>query len=223
LPNEFENRLVLITGGASGIGAATARQFATAGAGVVITDIDTDAGEALARELGSSRAHFLPLDVRAPEQVDEVVAAGVDRLGGLHILFNNAGIGLNAPLEEHSMEQIENLIAINLRAAILMSRAALPHLRSNADGGVIINNASNGGVIGRAPDPVYVATKHGLVGFTKSLALAHVHDTASSQPAPIPGWPAPTRSPPPSCSLAPMPRASSTGSRYRSTAPRQRG
>ena len=108
--------------------------------------------------------------------MEAVLASTVERFGGLQILFNNAGIGLNALLEDHSLQQIDDLIAINLRASMLTSRLALPHLRANPAGGVIINNASNGGAVGRAPDPVYVATKHGLVGLTKALALAHAHE-----------------------------------------------
>ena len=173
---QFHGRVVLVTGGASGIGEATVRAFHDAGAAVVVADIDIALGERLTTELGSERSAFELLDVRSTGQVSAVVARTVERFGRLDVVFNNAGIGLNAPLVDHTDEQIDDLIAINLRAAILVSRAALPHLVANGGGGVIINNASNGGVVGRAPDPVYVASKHGLVGFTKSLALAHARD-----------------------------------------------
>jgi NAD(P)-dependent dehydrogenase (short-subunit alcohol dehydrogenase family) len=174
-PNEFRERVALITGGASGIGAATAQMFVHSGARVAIGDIDAGAGSDLAGRLGD-RTRFVPLDVRSPEQIEQAVADTVEQFGRLDIVFNNAGMGLNAPLTEHSLDQIAALIDINLRAPTLMCRAAIPHLRRNPGGGVIVNNSSNGGLIGRAPDPVYVATKHGLVGLTKSLALAHVHE-----------------------------------------------
>ena len=173
---ELQNKVALITGGASGIGAATAKTFVQAGANVVIADMNKEAGVSLASELGESRVAFEYLDVRSAEQIVQVVSRTVERFGQLDIVFNNAGIGLNALLTDHSEEQIDNLIAINLRAVMLVCRAVLPHLKGNQRGGVILNNASNGGLIGRAPDPVYVATKHGVVGFTKSLALAHAHD-----------------------------------------------
>ena len=171
---ELTGRVGLITGGASGIGATCAEAFVAAGARVLVTDINEDAGQALADRLGPDAA-FAAADVRSTGAIVSVVARAVATFGRLDIVFNNAGKGLNAPLVDHSDQDVDDLMAINLRAIIVTSRAALPHLIANANGGVIINNASNGGAVGRAPDPVYCATKHGVVGFTKSLALAHAH------------------------------------------------
>jgi NAD(P)-dependent dehydrogenase (short-subunit alcohol dehydrogenase family) len=176
---ELRGRTVLITGGASGIGAEAAIAFAAAGAAVVLVDRDAGAGQAVVKELAAtfgSPALFREADVRDPHLVTSAVEAAVVRFGRLDVLFNNAGVGFNAPLVDHPDEAIDDLLGVNLRATILASRAALPHLLRNASGGVIVNNASNGGVIGRAPDPVYCASKHGVVGFTKSLALAHAHE-----------------------------------------------
>jgi NAD(P)-dependent dehydrogenase (short-subunit alcohol dehydrogenase family) len=176
MTQELAKRTALVTGGASGIGAAIARAFVRAGAKVVIADVNSDLGESLVAELGDSDATFEQLDVRSSEQIEQVVSRTVERLGRLDIVSNNAGIGLSALLTDHSYEQIDELIAINLRGLILVCRSALPHLVGNPRGGVILNMASNGGVIGRPSDPVYCATKHGVVGITKSLALAHAHD-----------------------------------------------
>jgi NAD(P)-dependent dehydrogenase (short-subunit alcohol dehydrogenase family) len=182
ISSSLAGRVALITGGASGIGAATARVFTSAGIDVVLADISEASGNALVAELTESagathgRATFVPSDVREPDQIEKIVATTVERHGRLDILFNNAGIGHNAPLVDHSLEDIDALIDINFRASVLACRAALPHLVRNPTGGVILNNSSNGGLIGRAADPVYVATKHALIGLTKSLALAHAHE-----------------------------------------------
>lgn len=174
MSGQLSGKVALITGGASGIGAACAQAFVDAGAKVLITDINSAAGEELASQINTG-ASFMQVDVRSNEALASSVRRAVDEFGRLDIVFNNAGRGLNAPLTEHSDADIDDLLSINLRAAVVVCRAALPHLIGNAGGGVIINNASNGGAIGRAPDPVYCATKHGVVGLTKSLALAHAH------------------------------------------------
>ncbi|MFE7423126.1 SDR family NAD(P)-dependent oxidoreductase [Rhodococcus sp. NPDC057529] len=166
--------MALVTGGASGIGAECARAFADAGAKVLVCDRNEEAGREVVDGIGSA-ARFASVDVRSADAVAGAVEQAVSDFGGLDVVFNNAGAGFNALLVDHSDQHIDDLLDINLRATILVCRAAMPHLLNNESGGVIINNASNGGVIGRAPDPVYVATKHGVVGFTKSLALAHAH------------------------------------------------
>ncbi len=170
----LDGRVALVTGGGSGIGAASASALAAAGAQVLVTDRDLDSAERVASAIGEG-ARACAADVRSTCAVDAAVAEAARAFGRLDIVFNNAGLGLNAPLTAHTDAQIDDLIAVNLRSVVLVSRAALPHLIANEGGGVIINNASNGGAIGRAPDPVYCATKHGVVGFTKSLALAHAH------------------------------------------------
>jgi len=171
---EFEDKVVLITGGASGVGAVCARAFVETGAKVLIADVDERAGREVVDQMGPA-ALFASVDVRSAEAVTQAVELIVGRFGRLDVVFNNAGIGFNALLTDHTDEVVDELLAVNLRAIILVSRAAMPHLLGNQSGGVIINIASNGGAVGRAPDPVYCATKHGVVGFTKSLALAHAH------------------------------------------------
>lgn len=170
----MDDRVALITGGASGIGAATAHAFVRSGATVVVTDVDDDAGKQLVADLGE-RSSYRHVDVRSTDAIRDAVEQTVAQYGRLDVIFNNAGAGLNAPLTDHSDDDIDRLLEVNLRAAIVTCRTAMPYLIGNESGGVIVNNASNGGVIGRAPDPVYCATKHGLVGLTKSLALAHAH------------------------------------------------
>lgn len=169
-----EGKVVLITGGASGIGAATARALLDSGAQVMITDRNAGAAAEMATHLGLGSASFAA-DLRSADAATAAVAATVERFGRLNVVFNNAGLGFNGPLTDHDDEVIDDLIAVNLRATVMVCRAAIPHLLANTTGGVIVNNASNGGVIGRALDPVYCATKHAVVGLSKSLALAHAH------------------------------------------------
>lgn len=172
--SSLSGRSAVITGGASGIGAVTARAFVNVGLNVLVVDRDEAAGEALLADLGSG-SRFLSVDVRDSSAVKSAIDYAAEEFGRLDILFNNAGVGFNAPLVDHTDEAVDDLLNINLRATIVAARAALPHMLANTGGGVIINNASNGGAIGRAADPVYCASKHGVVGFTKSLALAHAH------------------------------------------------
>ena len=165
----LQDRVAFVTGGARGIGAVTARALAERGAKVFITDVE-EGGADVAAEIGGT---FKAADVRSRADIKAAVDGAVQAYGRLDIVFNNAGIGLNALLVDHTDEQIDDR-SRHLRAVMHVCRAALPHLLER--GGVIVNNASNGGAIGRAPDPVYCATKHGVVGFTKSLALAHAHE-----------------------------------------------
>lgn len=172
---ELRGRVALVTGSAGGIGAETVRELAAAGASVLATDVSDAGGTELFQELGES-VRFKQADLRRSDEADRVVRAAVDVFGRLDIVFNNAGIGFNGALADHDDERIDRLLQVNLRSTIYVARSAIPHLLANSAGGVIINNASNGGVVGRAADPVYSASKHGVVGLTKSLALAHAAD-----------------------------------------------
>jgi NAD(P)-dependent dehydrogenase (short-subunit alcohol dehydrogenase family) len=171
----LDGKVVAITGAASGIGLASAQLFAREGARLMLGDLDTAAGEQAAADIvaAGGQAAFVRTDVSASADVQRLVDAAVERHGKLDAIFNNAGIGMARSILDTSEEDFERVVAVNLEGVFLGCKLALPHLLENPDGGVILNMSSNGGVIGRPGDPVYNATKHGVVGLTKSLALAY--------------------------------------------------
>jgi meso-butanediol dehydrogenase/(S,S)-butanediol dehydrogenase/diacetyl reductase len=174
MAGRFEGKVVLITGAASGIGAATARRFAGEGAKLMLADIDAEGGEALARELGQ-RAVFLATDVRDQAQVEALVEAAVDRFGRLDVLFNNAGSGVPGQTPDLDPAQWRDLFELDVHSVFYGCRAAIPHMR-NAGGGAIVNTAS---ISGLAADPglcAYNAAKGALVNYTRSLAVDHARD-----------------------------------------------
>jgi len=173
-PRPLADRVALITGGASGIGRATARVFADAGAGVAIVDLDVAGGENVAREITGKggRALFIPGDVSQSEDCREAVDRTVAALGGLNILFNNAGIIRRANVLEISEEEWDLVMAVNLKSVYLMSRFAIPAM-ADAGGGAIINTSSGWGLAGGRRAVSYCASKGAVVMLTKAMALDH--------------------------------------------------
>ncbi|MGY4568149.1 MULTISPECIES: glucose 1-dehydrogenase [Bradyrhizobium] len=163
------NKVILVTGGARGMGAAHARLLVAEGAKVVITDIRHTEGEALAAQLGGS-AVYVCQDVTQPEEWAEAVASAERQFGALHGLVNNAGIANMAPLEQFSLDQWNKTLAVNLTGVFLGMKAALPAIR-RAGGGSIVNISSVEGLRGSAGLHAYVASKFGVRGITKSAAL----------------------------------------------------
>jgi 3alpha(or 20beta)-hydroxysteroid dehydrogenase len=175
---------VIVTGGARGIGAATARLLAAYGARVMVTDVIEDEGAALAREIGAA---WRCQDVAEPGQWDEVVAAAEAELGGLNGLFNNAGIVAFGSVEATDPGTLRRVIDINLLGVFLGIRAAAPALR-RAGGGCIVNVSSTAGLQGYAGLAAYVASKWGVRGLTKAAALDLAQDgtrVLSLHPGPI--------------------------------------
>lgn len=169
---DFTGKVVLVTGGATGIGRATSLAFARQGATVVIGDVDGRATETvrLIEEAGGTGL-FLPTDVTVAADVERLVQTTVDTYGGLHIAFNNAGIlPPTGPLLERSEADWDKTIAVDLKGVFLALKYEIAHMVT-AGGGAIVNTASVAGVIadfGMAP---YVAAKHGVVGLSKAAAL----------------------------------------------------
>ena len=160
---------MLVTAAATGIGATVAARFAADGAEVYVCDVDE---EALAGYLaGQPRIAGAVADVADPAEVDGLMAAATGELGGLDVLVNNAGVaGPVAPVEDMDVEGWRRTLDVNLTGAFLCVRAAVPHLKA-AGGGSIAIMSSNAGTMGlpfRAP---YVATKWGLIGLVKTLAM----------------------------------------------------
>jgi NAD(P)-dependent dehydrogenase (short-subunit alcohol dehydrogenase family) len=171
----LSGKVVVITGAASGIGLAAARLFGREAAQLMLGDLDEDGGARAAEEIGASggTAAFLRTEVSSGTDVQRLMDGAVERYGRLDIVFNNAGIGFARSILDTSEEDFDRVVAVNLKGVFLGCKYALPHLLANPNGGVILNTSSNGGLIGRPGDPVYNATKHGVMGLTKSLALAY--------------------------------------------------
>jgi NAD(P)-dependent dehydrogenase (short-subunit alcohol dehydrogenase family) len=175
MAKRFDGKSVLVTGAGSGIGRATALAFAAEGAQLVLSDVGDANGRAtasMARELGA-RAEFFQADVARAADCKAMVAHAVTVFGGLHIAFNNAGINIAAaPIADVDWQRI---LSVNLTGVFLCMKYEIDVMKRGG-GGAIINTASVGGLIGTAGITAYCATKHGVVGLTKSAALDHIRE-----------------------------------------------
>jgi NAD(P)-dependent dehydrogenase (short-subunit alcohol dehydrogenase family) len=172
---DFENQVALVTGAASGIGLATARAFAEAGAAVALADLDEAAVLAVASELneGGHRAVGLRCDVTDEDQVAAMVDRVVTTFGRLDMAFNNAGV--QAPPSDAADETAENfdrVNAVNLRGVWASMKHELRQMR-NQGGGAIVNCSSLGGLVGLPERAAYHAAKHGVVGLTRSAGVEY--------------------------------------------------
>jgi NAD(P)-dependent dehydrogenase (short-subunit alcohol dehydrogenase family) len=167
---DFDGKVAIVTGGASGIGEATSVMLAERGAKVVVADLNEDATNALVERIGSDKALAFALDVSDPAAVEKMVAATVKEYGALHIAVNNAGIGgAQAPTGEYGIDDWRKVISINLDAVFYCMRYQIPEMLKTGNAS-IVNIASILGSVGLANAPAYVAAKHGVVGLTKSAA-----------------------------------------------------
>ena len=170
----FTDKAAIVTGGASGIGAAFARRICSEGGNVMIADLDTPRGEALAAELGN-RAAFRTVDVSDAAALVALADDCAARFGGIDILYNNAGIGCFGLTPDLAVEDWHRVIAVNLDAVFYGCRAAIPHMRKRG-GGVIINTASASGMAADYGFTAYNASKAGVINYTRSLAIDHAVD-----------------------------------------------
>ena len=171
----FDGKVALVTGAGGGIGRATAIAFAREGARLVASDVEGAGGEETARlvaEAGGTAIH-VACDVTRPEEVEALVQAAVDGFGRLDCAHNNAGIegayGRTADCDE---ENFDRTCAVNLKGVYLCLKAELAHMLG-AGGGAIVNTASVAGVEGAKNLPAYVASKHGVMGLTRTAALEY--------------------------------------------------
>jgi 3-oxoacyl-[acyl-carrier protein] reductase len=173
LSRSIAGRTALVTGAASGMGRATAQLFADEGARVAVADRDGAGVARVAEEItrAGGQAAAFPVDVGDPAAVAALATAVRDRLGPIDILVNNAGIALAAPIQSPEYESNwERTLAVNLRAHVDLIRACLDQLMRNGDGR-IVNIASTEGLGASAFNSPYAASKHGVVGLTRALAV----------------------------------------------------
>jgi NAD(P)-dependent dehydrogenase (short-subunit alcohol dehydrogenase family) len=185
---KLNNKVAIVTGGAKGIGRGIASVFVREGAKVVIADVDRKEGERAAAELKKDGAAplFIECDVAKEEMIRKLVEQTVGYFKALHVLVNNAGIGVYKPVLETSTEDWDRCLAVNLRGVFLCSKYAIPHIRA-AGGGAIVNIASvhsYQNVGGTAP---YAASKGGVVTLTRVMAIDHGKDKIRVN-AICPGW-----------------------------------
>ena len=161
-----DGQVVVVTGGASGIGRAIARRFAAAGASVVIADLDETGAKAVASEIGSA-ARSIPCDVTDEAQVDAAAALAIDEFGKLDVMVNNAGICVLGSLHLLSSDDFDRMIAVNLKGTLHGIKAAVPRMTA---GGAIITTSSTAGLNGAPLIGGYGATKAGIINLTKTAA-----------------------------------------------------
>jgi NAD(P)-dependent dehydrogenase (short-subunit alcohol dehydrogenase family) len=173
----FKDKVVLITGGASGIGFATAVLFLEEGAKVAIADISIDSGKKAVknlRKLGYD-ALFVRTDVSKEKDVKSAVRRVVAKFGRLDILFNNAGIFIDGRVHELSEAEWDRIVDINLKGTFLCSKHAIPQMLKQGKG-VIVNNSSCSAVVADYADPAYCATKGGIAMLTRAMAIDYAKE-----------------------------------------------
>ena len=176
----FDGKVVIVTGGAHGIGQAMASEFAREGAKVSVADIDKAAGAAQASAM-KSEGHeglFINADVAGNAQCAQVVAETVSAFGGVDILFNN--VGIQSPdtyqnVEDTPEEMWDRILDVNLKSYFLMSKYAIPEMRKRG-GGVIINTASVQGLQSQKLVPAYAASKGGILSLTRQMSLDYASE-----------------------------------------------
>jgi len=175
MSQRFEGKVAVVTGAAGGIGRATVAALADGGARVIATDLKDTPIEETAALVEASGGEVLTAahDVTSWSDWQRVVAEGASRFGGIDYLVNNAGIeGAIAPIEESPESMFDQVIAVNVKGVFLGMKAVIPELRKRG-GGAIVNLASVAGVMGEAALAPYVASKHAVIGLTKSAASGY--------------------------------------------------
>lgn len=165
---KLDQRIIIVTGGASGIGEACVRRFADEGARVVVADVQDEAGQDLAKDIDG---HFIHTDVSDPISVAGLIDSTKRELGRIDALMNNAGIdGDQAPTGSSTLENWDRVMSINMNGVYYGMKYVLP-VMIEQNGGVILNTASTAGLNGMAGLPAYSASKAGVIHLTKAVAV----------------------------------------------------
>ena len=175
MAGRLDGKIALITGAGSGIGRASALTFAREGAKVAVADKLVDGGQETVRmvEAAGGTANFIEVDVSDAASVEAMVNATVEMYGRIDCAYNNAGIeGQVAPTDSYADDMFDKVIAVNLTGVWLCMKYEIPRLLEHG-GGAIVNTASGAGLIGVAGLSAYVASKHGVIGLTKTAALEY--------------------------------------------------
>jgi 3-hydroxybutyrate dehydrogenase len=182
----LKGKTALVTGSTSGIGLAVAQAMARSGANVMINGFgDVDAAKAAVSAFGT-RVAYHGADMSQPAEIDQMMRAATEQFDGVDVLVNNAGIQYVANVEDFPPERWDAIIAINLTSAFHTTRLALPGMKARG-WGRILNLASTHGLVASAQKSAYVASKHGIVGFTKAVALECATSGVTVN-AICPGW-----------------------------------
>lgn len=171
----MRGKVALVTGAASGIGRAAALTFAARGARVLLADRDAEAGDAAVGEIEArgGEAAFVQVDVSSDAEVTVLLTRTVEIFGRLDYAFNNAGVeGASAPTAECTEENWDRVLSINLKGVWLCMKHEIPRMLQQG-GGAIVNCSSVAGLVGFANSPAYVASKHGIIGLTRTAALEY--------------------------------------------------
>lgn len=171
---KLQNKVALITGGASGIGAATARLFVQEGAKVVLADLNEEKGKAFEAELKTQGAEavFVKANITSEEEVASLFKRAIEAFGKVDIVFNNAGIGRVQPSHELEYSEWRNTVNVDLDGVFLVARESIREMLK-AGGGTIVNTASMYGWVGSPGSAAYNAAKGGVINLTRSLALEY--------------------------------------------------
>lgn len=172
---QLNEKVAIVTGGASGFGRAISKLYAQEGAKVVVSDIATAGGEETVQQIiqAGGEAIFVKADVGNPQDCEKLVKETIKKFGKLSIAFNNAGIGgANARIGDYPIENWDKVIKINLSSVFYGMHYQIPEMMKSG-GGAIVNTASILGLVGFGGSSAYVAAKHGVIGLTKNVAIEY--------------------------------------------------
>lgn len=177
MSTSFDGKVAIVTGGGSGLGEAIGKALAAKSAKVVLTDLNLEGAERVAREISEAggKACAIKQDVAKPEESKRVVEFALEQYGALHYAVNNAGIGgAQAPAGETDLDEWQRVIDINLNGVLYGMRYQIPAmLKAGAEGSAIVNMASIHGAVAAIGNGAYTAAKHGVVGLTKNAAAEY--------------------------------------------------
>ena len=171
----FENKIVLITGGTSGIGEKTAEIFASKGAKIAVTGRNSVKGDELIKRLPGTGHLFACSNLRNREEAQSLIARVIEITGIIDILVNSAGVALHGTVPQTTDEAWENTMSVNLNAVFYLCRAVIPLMIQNK-GGIIVNVASTWGLVGAEHSAAYCASKGALIQLTRSMAIDHAKE-----------------------------------------------